>query len=347
MNNEASEDNKKEPDEGVPQGFVGADTGDLRADDAITRQSHSAQKGVPSNPSPPVSIQLGRIGRLWSALSNAESTNRVIMFATVIIALAAVAQGVFVRLQWREMVGSGVQTDKIIAAADEIKRALITANQQNADAVKNTLAQNQEQFASTLAEMRKQSGAVQNSAEAEKVAAGASKESVEQTRTTLHVSERAYLTVSGPTLDFDKGVVALSVSNSGRIPSGDAEIVVHEATINPANSAAEPDLNAAVERHWRRNRFESVAPGTPFGIVVPIPSFSKAKVEAATQTIILAGQVSYNDGFPDDPLQQWPFCTQSVRHFVLKQTIWVPCDGRVVLPQMQRLDGYPNNEQAN
>jgi hypothetical protein len=72
----------------------------------------------------------------WRGREKAKFTDKVIGWATVVIAFMAF-------LQWREMVGTGRQTDRIIDAANQIKSALITANQQNTDAVNRTLAESQ------------------------------------------------------------------------------------------------------------------------------------------------------------------------------------------------------------
>jgi len=168
------------------------------------------------------------------------------------------------------------------------------------------------------------------------------KVSNEQTKLALHVSERAYLTVGGPILDIENGLVTLGRSNIGRIPSGYAQVIVHAATANQPTLDAPADLNNAVGRFWKKVSFPSVIPSTsstpPFSIAVPAKSYSKAGVEAGTQVIVVAGYVTYNDGFPDDPSQESPFCEYTVRHSVMKRTVWVPCDAKSIVPIMETLD---------
>jgi hypothetical protein len=169
----------------------------------------------------------------------------------------------------------------------------------------------------------------------------------EQTKIALHVSERAYLTIN-PMFDIDKGVVTLTLNNGGRIPSGQSDVVIHEATVNQMNTSAPADVGHAIERHWKRARFDSAPPGNVFSITIPIPKFSKPEIEKGTQSITVVGRVNYGDGFPDDPQQQWSFCYQSVRQVVLNQTFVIPfpnCQSAIAV--MEHLDGYPNNEQNN
>ena len=166
-----------------------------------------------------------------------------------------------------------------------------------------------------------------------------------QTKTALHISERAYINIGGPIFDFDKGVVGLPITNAGRIPSGEVETIVHEATVIQADTKALPLVKNTVGKYWLKSRFSSISPGNPINIAMTIRAFSKAQVETGEQIILIAGSVRYNDGFPDDPGQEWPFCMQSVRHLVLKQTILTPCDPKTMIPVLERLDGYPNSEQ--
>jgi hypothetical protein len=166
-----------------------------------------------------------------------------------------------------------------------------------------------------------------------------------QTKIALHISERAYINIGGPIFDFDKGVVGLPINNAGRIPSGEVETVVHEATVVQADTKALPLIKNIVGKYWLRSTFSSISPGNPINIAMTVRAFSKAQVETGEQIVLIAGSVRYNDGFPDDPRQEWPFCMQSVRHLVLKQTIWTPCDHKTMIPVLEGLDGYPNSEQ--
>jgi hypothetical protein len=167
----------------------------------------------------------------------------------------------------------------------------------------------------------------------------------QETEFALHVSERAYMSIGTPTLDVSKGVVTLQLFNTGHIPSGVVNVWVHEATLAPPPPYGGPhDFKAAVERHWKHHTLPSAPPGNPFGFVVPLPGYSDHKVDTGESTVVISGSVTYNDGFPKDDDQEWPFCMETVYHLVLKQTLWAPCDASVVLKQMEADDGYPNGE---
>lgn len=80
-------------------------------------------------------------------------TDIAIVILTLGIVIAAILQTRIFNKQWNEMHSAGEQTDRLICAANQIKSALITANQQNSDAVAKTLAQNQGQFKAILSKM--------------------------------------------------------------------------------------------------------------------------------------------------------------------------------------------------
>jgi len=117
--------------------------------------------------------------------------------------------------------------------------------------------------------------------------------------------------------------------------------------MNSSAPNAELNINNAVEYHWKRHKL-SGAPPVPnfFGFTIPIREFSQDKYtpEGVYQGILVAGGISYDDGFPADRTQTWPFCYASTYHLVLKQIFWVPCDAERLVPLMEQRDGYPNNE---
>jgi hypothetical protein len=173
----------------------------------------------------------------------------------------------------------------------------------------------------------------------------------QQTKQALHISERAYINTNSPTFDVSTKVLTIQINNDGHIPSGEFVNVTHEATIDcPSPSPmCRPNLKDAVEYHWKRHQVLSNPPGKGlFTLAIPIPKFSASKYtpQGATQAVLVAGRIKYDDGFPDDGLPEWSFCFQSVYHGVLQSLFWVPCDIHII-PAMEKLDGYPNNEQEN
>lgn len=200
------------------------------------------------------------------------------------------------------------------------------------------LVENEETSAYTLGQMAAQSDAQQKAADAAKSAAVTA-------RDTLHMSERAYITFGTPQMDIEEGALSIPVINSGHIPSGRAELIFHEPTINVANPSPAPvNLVAAAERHWSRHKFEYIAPGLPITLKMPIKSMDAAKYRSGHQMIEVAGFVIYKDGFPTTPQQRLSFCTNTVWHEIFKTVSLIPCDSGDQIPKLASLDGYPNDE---
>ena len=174
-------------------------------------------------------------------------------------------------------------------------------------------------------------------------AADAAKSAAITASKTLHISERAYLTADNVQLNSSTGVVTIFFNNSGRMPSGEVEIILHNATFN-AEANEFPTSTNMVDKSWKRHRPASFAPGPRVDLAIPIKQYSRTRMEKGRQIIMLAGRIIYNDGFPDDPRQEWPFCFQTTFHFIVNQLLWYPCDARLTLPDLEKLDGYPNNE---
>ena len=177
--------------------------------------------------------------------------------------------------------------------------------------------------------------------------ADAAKRAADTARDALHISERAYLADGAPSINFPTKSVTIPFPNSGHIPSGAVQIVIHEATINVATpTAADIDLRTAIERHWGRYNFQSIppAPVYPIAVAVPVPQMSEALLDSGRQTILLAGFIAYNDGFPDTTQQQWFFCQRTSFQNVMNRFFIGPCKpGDDTLRKLEMLDGYPNN----
>jgi hypothetical protein len=185
---------------------------------------------------------------------------------------------------------------------------------------------------------------MKRAADATKLAAEAAKSSATTADATLHITQKAYLTDGPMTADSPGSSITLPIVNGGHIPSGPVEIVVHEATFNivPPNNLL--DTRSLTEIHWGRTRSQSIPPNWPYSITIPVPKMSKGDVTSGLQTIIVAGFIAYNDGFPDTPRQRWVFCQRTTYHAVAKHLIVGPCNpGDDTLRKLELIDGYPNN----
>jgi hypothetical protein len=176
-------------------------------------------------------------------------------------------------------------------------------------------------------------------------AATAAQESARTAKDAVYLSERAYVTLGSPALDLINNSLTVAVINSGRIPSGTANVILHSATIK-INDGHPYDLSKSlIEARWQHHSFDSVAPATTsHSVVVPLRMMDKRAIEAGLQTNVVVGFVSYNDGFPDTPVQRWNFCAITTYHLTLKQIFVGNCNAGEFLPTLELADGFPNNE---
>jgi hypothetical protein len=167
----------------------------------------------------------------------------------------------------------------------------------------------------------------------------------------LHVSERAYITADAPVLDPMAKFATMSINNLGHIPCPHSQIVAHEATFNISLPNVAPLFGDVVEVHWKSYK-GPIPPGKNImSVVIKVPAFSQSKFtpegEDGFQEIAIAGLVIYEDGFADDGPQKWKFCFSTLYQLNLRTIFWTPCDADTVLPNLEALDRYPNNEQKN
>jgi hypothetical protein len=179
---------------------------------------------------------------------------------------------------------------------------------------------------------------------ATKQAADAATSAAATAKDTLHISEKAYIVTGATEMDAAKKTVTIPIVNSGHIPSGRVEITVHEATVFSIAPERRTNLRNTVERHWSRNHLDSVSPGLPMSTLVPVAEIDETKLNGGYQAIFVAGYIVYNDGFPDTPDQRLPFCTHTTYHAAIKQVFWIECDPAEMVPKLESIDGYPNNE---
>ena|ERR1700733_3138635 len=176
---------------------------------------------------------------------------------------------------------------------------------------------------------------------ANKTSADAAKSAADTAKDALHISERAYVSVGSLQLDTAKSLISVAIANSGHIPSGKVEIVSYEVTFNPDKPLqGGTSFKYIVERHKGITHFTSISPGIPplVGMIVPVPQMSTKLLNSGMQKIMVVGMISYNDGFPDSPLQRSAICNATVYHLVAKTVYLTPCDAAVELPNFEALD---------
>ena len=177
-------------------------------------------------------------------------------------------------------------------------------------------------------------------------AANAAKSAADTARDALHISESAYVSIGTPRIDAAQGLFYLPIQNTGHIPSGAVDIIVHEATFN--SPTIDPNtLPPAAEKHWKSQHFISITPGTPVEISVLLRKIATQYLLQGQQVVVVAGSISANDGFPDTPQRNSLFCWRSIAILKPRQVNVTPCDPGVFLPQLVKVDGYPNGEQED
>jgi hypothetical protein len=296
--------------------------------DAITKQCQAQDQQQQSTHEYRAEVHVPEAIKVQTESTDTGQTRRdKIRLAIEGLALAgAVLIGYLAYQQWREMI---ITADATAEAAYAARRSAATAA--------STLEQAKGQFKETLEQMKGQTTAQNGAASAARSAANTAKE-------TLHISERAYIVDGAPQLDTAKKTIAIPIVNSGRIPSGAVEIVAHELTVDNDDVYALTDLAKARERHWQRTKIRSISPGYPLQLVIPISAMEADRLNSGKQRTMIAGFILYYDGFPNTPEQRWPFCTSTTYHLKIKQVYMTTCDVVEVLPKMESLDGYPNNE---
>jgi len=182
---------------------------------------------------------------------------------------------------------------------------------------------------------------------AAKTAADAAKSAADTAKDSLHVSERAYLTLAYPQNDFQNQRMEVPIFNGGHIPSGPVKIVTHEATfsIKDVDETIYP-LQDIVETHWQTATFQSVPVfqnGGIYQVEVHFPKLVQADLNSGKQAIVTLVVMTYNDGFPNTPEQTWVFCDAST--FAAKQKLLTmrPCsDPNQAMHILLTADHYPN-----
>jgi hypothetical protein len=195
--------------------------------------------------------------------------------------------------------------------------------------------------------MKDQADRTKTIAEQAVIQAKAAKSAADTAKTTLHISERAYLMFGAPTDDFPHKRTNIPIINSGRIPSGTAKVVIHEATFKVDDPSAKAiPLENVTETHWTENTYQTI-PVVPLGSLlsaeVHFPSMVEDDVKNGRQGLLIIAVVTYNDGFPNTPEQSFMLCDSSSYQTAIKLFSMRPCnDPFGALATLITLDGYPD-----
>jgi hypothetical protein len=152
---------------------------------------------------------------------------------------------------------------------------------------------------------------------------------------TLHIAERAYVFAGTMYPDFTRlAGVRVPLINGGHIPSGPVDIVLYEWSIPmvPMDQIPKP------ESHEQHEHFATLPPGQAFGVIALIPGLTQdtfSDYMKNREPFIVAGTISYNNGFPKTPEQESRFCFEDAPDPMLRQSIMIPCDPDVEIPKLK------------
>lgn len=169
----------------------------------------------------------------------------------------------------------------------------------------------------------------------------------EQTQRAFRIANRAYLSAGKPAFDAKAHLFTLSMSNHGHLPTGTVEVVIHEATAESAGAIpnATSDIEGITEAHWRRHVMAPFPPDSdPVQVGIGAPDFADDKFgdQGARQQIFVSGRITYDDAFSEDGKQSYDFCFQSGYNTETQKLYFAPCDPGMVLPALEKRDGYPD-----
>jgi len=233
-------------------------------------------------------------------------------WATVVMALATIGIGALAYRQWKDSGELTAAAQKAAAAADKFQTSAANINAGIGAAVEKLGAQ----------------------ARATANAANTAKEA-------LHVSERAYIVAGLPTIDIGAAKLAIPLVNNGRIPSGTVKIIYHEATV--PNRIIQP--SDATEAYWQQTSIQSLPVGNPLSLFVRLSGLIAPQIQTGGQAVIVAGTITYGDGFPNDRKTEWQFCFRTYFEPKSKTIEMDACNPREMIPFLMKTENYPNNEQ--
>jgi hypothetical protein len=269
-----------------------------------------------------------------------RTANATAWIAIFTIVLAGVGY-----LQFTEILDSGAEsTGQMDQMVHEYRSQVAQLKRQAGDTHDLAVqAKNQADRTKDMADrMKDQADRTKTIADQAIIQAKAAKSAAETADKALHISERAYVVAATPSMNVASNLVTLPIVNTGHIPSGAVKAVIHEATlvITPGSPT-----NSSIETHWKNYTLESVPTnGETLSFNIATPNADAAQLKSGNQQVLIVGTISYNDGFRDDPDQQWSFCFGDAVTPQNKDLGWVVCDSALYLSQAIATDHYPQNE---
>lgn len=222
-------------------------------------------------------------------------------------------------------------------------RVATEASRQAVQLAHDTLDYNASQFDRAMRQTINQTSSQYRATQESIVSARAAQSAAQTAIDTLHIAQRAYISTGTPSMNFTAGTIHIPLINSGHIPSGLIQIKTFEVTADVRDPSNIRD-GTVIEKHWMPSTKQAFQIGQGIGFEFPIRMATAEKVAAGTQYFIIAGNITYNDGFPDTPPQHWDFCFQTVYNPKSKTDIVGICESSIEIPKLMKIIEYPNNE---
>jgi hypothetical protein len=256
---------------------------------------------------------------------------RLTMWSTVAIAVFTVVLACVSYFQLREIKQAGVESgEQMNQMIEQSRRQAAQLSRQAGETHDLAIA------------AKAQSDQTKTIAEQAKVQANAAQSAAKTASEALHVSQRAYLVTGKPMLNSRLHYMEIPIQNIGQIPSGDGIGTIHEATL-PAVPG-----ERAEEAHWFMKQFLYIARGdSQMYIRVALPAVAEERVNNGTQGLVVAGNISYNDGFDSTPKRDLPFCFHTLFDSKANELQLIVCDPEKAIAKLKKMENYPQNRKPN
>lgn len=176
---------------------------------------------------------------------------------------------------------------------------------------------------------------------AAKNAATAARSAANTAKDTLHISQRAYISLREPRIDSARSEIRIKVLNSGHIPAENGKFVYYQATFG--KSFPMQSQSNLIDGYQSEDDYPHIPNGELAEYVIPIHVFNESDISQGRQQIIFAGIMTYHDGFPDSPERMESICGKTPDWVLGKKVelAFAVCDPNVIISQLKGLRKIP------
>jgi hypothetical protein len=249
----------------------------------------------------------------------------LMVFFTFALTIVGVEQGI---LAYQNSRSSAVQMRKFLDATNRIEDAADSFSKSSAD-ISRGVNQAVNQF-------DRQAGATET-------AAGAAKSAAITAKDTLHIAQRAYIFTGVPSMNYAEGKMHIPLINSGHMPSGPIQIKAFQVTVD-VQDPSHLRSGKVIDKHWIPLTRHAIEIGQLMSFSVPVRKAIADKVATGLQYVVVAGTITYDDGFVERLPQHWDFCFQTLYNPKSKIDEVTVCEPSIEIPKLMKIIEYPKNE---